>query len=130
MLDPGRGATPLARLLPNGRVHRAADLNRAGDFPTQAAGDCDIVVVLGALEGSPTWKAFSRHLRFCKHDLCSVSARPIYDGGSDRAARGIANHFSFYDLTLLFDRYGFRIACTAPLGAHAMLMRLTPDRPV
>jgi hypothetical protein len=33
---------------------------------------------------------------------------------------------SFYDLALLFDRYGFRIECTAPIDAGQVLMRLTP----
>ena len=33
---------------------------------------------------------------------------------------------SFYDLALLFDRYGFRIECTAPVGTGQVLMRLTP----
>jgi hypothetical protein len=33
---------------------------------------------------------------------------------------------SFYDLALLFDRYGFRIECTAPVDGGQVLMRLTP----
>ena len=33
---------------------------------------------------------------------------------------------SFYDLALLFDRYGFRIECTTPIDETQMLMRLTP----
>ena len=33
---------------------------------------------------------------------------------------------SFYDLALLFDRYGFRIECTAPIDDGQVLMRLTP----
>jgi hypothetical protein len=47
--------------------------------------------------------------------------------------RGFANYFSFYDLTLLFDRYGFRIECTTPIDDAQVLMRLTPSerlRPV
>jgi hypothetical protein len=125
VLELGRGATPLSRLLPNGCVHRAIDL-AAGEFPTKAAGDCDIVVMLGALEGVADVESLFTHLRFAKCDLVLSFCPTDLDGGGDRAARGIVNHFSFCDLTLLFDRYGFRIACTAPLGAHEMLMRLTP----
>src|SRR5262249_37182269 len=36
------------------------------------------------------------------------------------------NHLSFYDLALLFDRYGFRIECTTPVDGRQVLMRLTP----
>ncbi len=56
-------------------------------------------------------------LSYCATDLA---------GGGERAARGFANAFSFYDLALLFDRYGFRIECTAPIDAGQVLMRLTP----
>ena len=53
--------------------------------------------------------------------------------GRDRAGLGFVNHLSFYDLTLLFDRYGFRIECTTPIDETEVLMRLTPTerlRPV
>ena len=47
--------------------------------------------------------------------------------GVDRTALGFANHLSFYELALLFDRYGFRIECTTPIDETQVLMRLTPS---
>ena len=44
-----------------------------------------------------------------RHDvILSYHATNLAQDG-DRAARGFVNHLSFYDLTLLFDRYGFRV---------------------
>jgi hypothetical protein len=121
VLDLG-GAAALAGLLPTGCAYQsAASEFNAGEFPTQAAAQSDVVVMLGALEGVADVENLFTHLRFCKQDVI-LSYCPTDLGGS-RA--GFANALSFYDLALLFDRYGFRIECTAPVDARQVLMRLT-----
>ncbi len=97
-----------------------------GDFPTQAAGQSDIIVMLGALEHIADVENLFTHLRFCKQDVILSYRATDLVSGADRAALGCANALSFYDLALLFDRYGFRIECTAPIDAGQVLMRLTP----
>jgi hypothetical protein len=98
----------------------------AGDFPTQAARNSDIVVMLGVLERIADVESFFTHLRFCEQDVILSYHATDLCGDGDRAALGFANHLSFYDLALLFDRYGFRIECTTPIDAVQVLMRLTP----
>ena len=124
VLEFGRGNTPLRPFLPNGCVYRACDL--AGEFPTKAVADSDLVVMLGVLEAIGDLETFFTHLRFCKRDLV-LSYHPTNLGeGRDRAGQGFVNHLSYCDLTLLFDRYGFRIECTTPIDERQVLMRLTP----
>jgi len=128
--------TALERLLPGGCHYQGRDsvtcdggqvCNIAGgDFPTRAAAQSDIIVMLGVLEQVADAENLFTHLRFSKHDVILSYCATDLAGGSDRAARGFANAFSFYDLALLFDRYGFRIECTAPIDAGQVLMRLTP----
>jgi hypothetical protein len=135
VLDLSAGKT-LERSLPNGCAYqdrdrvtcdRGAVCNIAGgDFPTQAASQSDIIVMLGALEQIADVETFFTHLRFSKQDIVLSYSATDLTGGRDRAALGFANHLSFYDLALLFDRYGFRIECTAPIDATQALMRLTP----
>jgi hypothetical protein len=132
-LSPGMGLQPW---LPSGCSYQGRDRLRcddgaacniaAGDFPTQAAAHSDIVVMLGALEQVADVETFFTHLRFCKQDVILSYHATDLAGNGERAARGFANAFSFYDLALLFDRYGFRIERTAPLDAGQVLMRLTP----
>ncbi len=98
----------------------------AGDFPTQAAGQSDIIVMLGVLEQIADIESFFTHLRFCKQNIILSYCATDLTAGRDRAALGFVNNLSFYDLALLFDRYGFRIECTAPVGDIQVLMRLTP----
>jgi hypothetical protein len=120
-------ATTLQHSLPTGCSYQGivSDFN-AGAFPTKAAANSDIIVVLGALERIADVESFFTHLRFCKQDVILSYSATDLAGGGERAARGFANAFSFYDLALLFDRYGFRIECTAPIDAGQVLMRLTP----
>jgi hypothetical protein len=135
VLDLSGGLT-LQQALPNGCSYQGHDRIRCdggavcnlpgGDFPTQAAAQSDIVVMLGALEQVADVESFFTHLRFCKQDVILSYCATDSTKGLDRAAFGFANHLSFYDLTLLFDRYGFRIECTAPIDDMQMLMRLTP----
>lgn len=126
----------LERLLPAGCSYQGRDrvtcdggqtCNIAGgDFPTQAAAQSDVVVMLGVLEQIADAENLFTHLRFCKQDvILSYRATDLVAGG-ERAALGLANAFSFCDLALLFDRYGFRIECTAPIDSGQVLMRLTP----
>jgi hypothetical protein len=131
VLDLG-GAMELMDALPGGCGYQGVDVRErggnaivcdlaAGDFPTKAAAQSDVIVMLGVLERITDVENLFTHLRFCKQDLI-LSYRPSDLGG----APGQANHLSFYDLATLFDRYGFRIECTAPVDACEMLMRLTP----
>ncbi len=125
VLELGRGGA-LQALLPNGCHYSICD--PSADFPTKAAAEADIIVMLGALETVADAETLFTHLRFCKRDVL-LSYHPTNLG----RGRGFANHFNFYDLTLLFDRYGFRIECTTPIDDAQVLMRLTPSerlRPV
>ena len=126
--------TTLQRMLPNGCSYQGRDSVRCdrgavcdiagGDFPTQAAARSDIIVMLGMLERVADVENLFTHLRFCKQDMIlSYSATDLAGGG---ARAGFANALSFYDLALLFDRYGFCVQCTAPIDAGQVLMRLTP----
>jgi hypothetical protein len=123
VLELGRAAL-LQPLIPNGCLYSACDL--AGEFPTKAAAEADIIVMLGALETVADVESFFTHLRFCKRDIVVSYHSADLGEGRDRASQGFVNHFSFFDLTLLFDRYGFRIECTTPIDEHQVLMRLTP----
>ena len=112
------GIPTLAGLLPHGCSYRAAPaLPVGGDFPTALAADTDIIVMLGGLDRVLDLESLFTHLRFCRQDvILSYRARDF--AGGDR--------FSFYELTRLFDRYAFRIACTAPVDGSEMIIRLTP----
>ena len=121
-------------MLPNGCSYQGRDSVRCdrgavcdiagGDFPTQAAARSDIIVMLGTLERIVDVENLFTHLRFCKQDM--ILSYSATDLGGGRARGDCANALSFYDLALLFDRYGFRVQCTAPIDAGQVLMRLTP----
>ncbi|HXZ46639.1 MAG TPA: hypothetical protein VEH02_07920 [Pseudolabrys sp.] len=131
------GSAALGHHLPNGcsysgiagiggkRPALACDLN-TGDFPTDAAAQCDIIVMLGVLEHTADVENLFTHLRFCKRDIILSYRATDLTKDLDRAA--FSNHLSFYDLALLFERYGFRIECTAPLDETQVLMRITPKK--
>jgi hypothetical protein len=104
---------------------QVCDLN-AGEFPTEAASQCDVIVILGALEHVADVENLFTHLRFCKRDIILSYCATDLAKNTDRAALGFANHLSYYDLAMLFDRYGFRIECTTPIDDMQLLMRLTP----
>ncbi len=126
--------TTLQPMLPTGCSYQGRDSVRCdrgavcdiagGDFPTQAAAQSDIIVMLGTLERVADLENLFTHLRFCKQDVILSYCATDLAGGGARA--GFANALSFYDLALLFDRYGFRVECTAPVDAGQVLMRLTP----
>jgi hypothetical protein len=127
-------AVTLQRSLPNGCSYQGRDSVRCdggavcdlagGDFPTQAATKSDVIVMLGGLERIADVENLFTQLRFCKQDVILSYSPTDMAGGGGRA--GAANALSCYDLALLFDRYGFRIECSAPVDAGQVLMRLTP----
>jgi hypothetical protein len=130
------GGFDLEQALPSGCSYQGRDRVRCdggvvcnladGDFPTRAAAQSDIIVMLGGLEQIADVENFFTHLRFCKQDVVLSYSPTDLTNGWDRSELGFANHLSFYDLTMLFDRYGFRIECTAPIDDMQSLMRLTP----
>lgn len=101
------------------------DLN-AGEFPSDAARDADVIVLLGVLEHIVDVESFFTHLRFARRDVVVSYCATDLTGNCDREALGWVNNFSFFELATLFDRYGFRIECTAPIDSVQSLMRLTP----
>jgi Methyltransferase domain len=136
VLDLGGGRMALRNALPNGCRYQGCDLVardedtvvcdfNAGEFPTQAAAQADIIVMLGLLETIVDIDSFFTHLRFCKRDIVLSYCATDLTGKCDRAELGWVNSFSFFDLARLFDRFGFRIECTAPIDGVQMLMRLT-----
>jgi hypothetical protein len=136
VLDLGCGRMSLKGHLPNGCHYQGVDLVardeetivcdfNAGEFPTEAAAQADIVVMLGLLETIADVESLFTHLRFCKRDIVLTYCATDLTGKCDREALGFINSFSFFELARLFDRYGFRIACTAPFDGVQMLMRLT-----
>lgn len=116
----------LERYLPHGCDFRSPTRTRKGeprdlagaDFPSKAAREADVVVMLGTLEEVADLDGLFNHLRFAGRDVV------LSYGATDLNGAG---RLSFYDLTLLFDRYGFRIAATAPVTEQEQLMRLTPS---
>jgi hypothetical protein len=137
VLDLGCGRMALRNFLPNGCRYQGCDLVareadtvvcdfNAGEFPSEAAAQADIIVMLGVLETIVDVESFFTHLRLCKRDVLPSYCATDLTGKCDRAALGWVNSFSFFDLARLFDRYGFRIECTAPIDSAQALMRLTP----
>lgn len=137
VLDLGCGRMALRQYLPNGCGYQGCDLVardddtvvcdfNAGEFPSEAAAQADVIVMLGLLETIVDVESFFTHLRFCKRDVVMSYCATNLTGKCDRAALGWVNSFSFFDLARLFDRYGFRIECTAPIDSAQTLMRLTP----
>jgi hypothetical protein len=142
VFDLGEGGGEALRdLLPFGCSYQAGDDLAHGrgslihgltgrEFPTKAASESDVVVMLGIVESIADLESLFTHLRFCRPDVI-LSYCPVDLVGSEaRVARGFVNHLSYVDLVTLFDRYGFRIECTAPAGDDEMLMRLTPTNRV
>ncbi len=141
VLDLGGGGETLHDLMPLGCSYQAVDRIAHGkgsfigdlvgdlagsELPTHAATQSDIVVMLGVLEKTADLENLFTHLRFCKQDVILSYYPTNLLSGRDREALGFVNHLSYFDLATLFDRYGFRIQCTAPVDDRQMLMRLTP----
>ncbi|HZQ14757.1 MAG TPA: methyltransferase domain-containing protein [Pseudolabrys sp.] len=137
VLELNCGRMALRRFLPNGCRYQGCDLIarepdtltcdlNAGEFPAEAAREADVIVMLGVLEHIVDVESLFTHLRFARRDVIVSYCATDLTGKCDRAALGWVNGFSFFDLVTLFDRYGFRIECTAPLDSVQLLMRLTP----
>ena len=133
----GGGAETLRDLLPLGCAYQAADRLAHGkgsligdlvgrELQTHATTQSDIIVMLGVLEKIADLENLFTHLRFCKQDVILSYHPTNLVSGRDREALGFANHLSYFDLTTLFDRYGFRVECMTPIDDRQMLMRLTP----
>ena len=137
VLELGCGRRVLKRYLPNGCQYQGSDLTarddetivcdlNAGEFPTKEAGEADVIIMLGVLETVVDVESFFTHLRFCKRDVVLSYCATDLTGSCDRSALGWVNHFSYFELARLFDRFGFRIECTAPIDSAQALIRLTP----
>ncbi len=128
------GASPALRtLVPSGCSYVGAGKKRQAhdiglntdEFPTKAAMQADVIVMLGVLERVKDIESLFTHLRFCKRDIL-LSCYPADLAKNGERAQGPVNRMNLCDLALLFDRYGFRIESTAPVDESQMLMRLTP----
>jgi len=137
VLDLGCGKMALRHLLPLACHYRGCDLVardaetvvcdfNAGQFPTAAAEDADIITMLGVLEYITDVDGFFANLRSSGCDVVMSYCATDLTGAVDRASLGWLTHFSFHDLAVLVDRHGFRIACSMPVDQIQILMRLTP----
>jgi hypothetical protein len=137
VLDLGCGKMALQRFLPMGCTYRGCDLIardaatvvcdfNAGQFPTEAAAECDIITMLGVLEYVTDVDGFFAHLRSSHRDVVVSYCATDLTGSVDRPSLGWMTHFSFQDLAELVDRHGFRIAASMPVDSMQILMRLTP----
>lgn len=137
VLDLGCGNMSLRRFLPHGASYRGCDLVareadtivcdfNAGEFPTEASAEADIITLLGVLEYIPDADAFFAHLRSAKRDVVLSYCATDLTSSVDRPALGWLTHYSFLGLAKLFDRHGFQITATAPVDPLQILMRLTP----
>jgi hypothetical protein len=122
VLDLSDGGAALSALLPRGCTYRTGSCATGiGDFPTEAAGRADLVVMLGGLEKIIDLESFFSHLAACRRDVILSYLASDLGAANDRGHR-----LSFCELARLFDRHGLRIACTAPVDGGEMLFRLTP----
>ena len=99
VLDLSCGRMSVQRFLPNGCSYQGCDIVardkstvvcdfNAGEFPTQAAAEADIIVMLGVLEYVVDVESFFTHLRFCKHDVVmSYCATDLSRRSRPRGAR-------------------------------------------
>ncbi len=137
VLDLGCGKMSLQRFLPYGCSYRGCDLVardaqtivcdfNAGQFPTEAAAEADIVTMLGVLEYVTDVETFFAHLKSSRRDVVLSYCATDLSGSVDRASLGWLTHFSLLDLAELFDRHGFRIVSSLPVDSLQILMRLTP----
>ena len=124
-----RTAHPLAVLaaqfIPGGA--RVAEIGTSlGEFlphgcvVASSPADADIIVALGVLEAAEGRDGLFGQL--------ALSRRPVIVNYSpcDLAGDSGNNRLGLYELTQLFDRFGFRVECSIPLDGGEMLMRLAP----
>src|SRR5271170_1837644 len=112
VLDLGCGRMMLRRFLPNGCNYQPCDLVardpstivcdfNAGEFPEAAAGNADVITMLGVLEYIVDVDTFFAHLQRTGRDVVLSYCATEFTGSIDRSALGWINHFSFYDLAVL-----------------------------
>ena len=135
VLDLGCGAMALRQVLPNGCSYQPCDgVARdpstivcdftAGEFPDAAAAEADIIAMLGVLETIVDVDGFLSRLRRTGRDVVLSYCPTDFSGAADRQSLGFANHFSLYDLAVLFDRFGFRIERADRADDRQILMKL------
>ena len=142
VLDIGCGRMALSQFLPNTCSYQpcdvvahdartvVCDLNN-GQFPSAAAAEADVIVMLGSVEYVSHIDVLFTHLRHSKCDLVISYCVTDLTTDLDRASLGWNNHLSLMDLAVLFDRYGFRVERSDRIDEFQFLMRLTPaDRAI
>src|SRR3569833_288944 len=108
----GGGGETLRDLVPFGCAYEAIDrlahdkgslihgLTGAA-FPTRAATECDVVVMLGVVENIDDLETLFTHLRFCARDVILTYRPTDLVAPAERAAQGFANHLSYAELITL-----------------------------
>jgi hypothetical protein len=111
------GAASVRRYLPTGCNLQARPLDR---FAAAMSAGPDIVVMLDAFETSHGDVFLTQLGQANCPVVLNYRPRDLSD------VTGANERLGFYDLTRLFDRFGFRIECSAPLGNGEVMMRLAP----
>jgi hypothetical protein len=137
VLDLGCGRMALRDLLPKDCVYRPCDLVardpetivcdlNAGDFPTAAAADADIVTMLGVLEYVVDADALFANLRRSRCDVVLSYCPTDFSAGVDRPSLGWISHFDLAGLAALFDRHDYRVERSERIDALQLMIRLRP----
>ncbi len=142
VLDIGCGRMALSQYLPGNCSYQPCDLVahdartlvcdlNNGQFPSAAAADADVIVMLGSVEYVAHIDVLFTHLRHSKCDLVMSYCVTDLTADLNRVSLGWSNHLSLMDLAVLFDRYGFRVERSDRIDEFQFLMRLTPaDRAI
>jgi hypothetical protein len=142
VLDIGCGRMALSRFLPGSCIYQPCDLVardsktivcdlNAGQFPSAAAAEADVIVMLGLLEYVADLDALFTHLRYSKCDLVVSYCVSDLSTDLDYTSLGWVNQLSLMDLAVLFDQFGFRVQRSDRIDELQFLMRLTPaDRTI
>jgi len=135
VLDLGCGRMALRQLLPNNCFYRPCDLVardpstivcdfNKGQFPEAAAAEADVITMLGVLEYIVDVDGFLTRLQHARRDVVLSYCATDFSVAIDRPSLGWINHFSLYDLAVLFDRFGFRIERADRVDDMQILMKL------
>ena len=135
VLDLGCGRMALRDFLPHTCSYQGCDLVardrstvvcdfNAGEFPTDAAADADVVTMLGVLEYIADADAFFAQLRRTKRDVVLSYCPTDFSTALDRPSLGWISHFGLADLAALFDRHGFRVERTDRFDDLQILIKL------
>ena len=129
VLELGRGAVRCCRtaaaIRPRTRCHYSTCDLDGGDFPTKAAAEADIIVMLGALETVADVESFFTHLRFCKRDVLLSYQRDRSRRRRDRAPASPIISASTISRCCSTATASASNAPT-PIDDAQVLMRLTP----